>query len=579
MPFLPDEVVEQILLSVSSHRDRNAVSLVCHAWHRIERLNRRSVLVCNCYAVRPERVHARFPCLRSLSVKGKPHFADFNLVPAGWGAAADPWVVACASACPGLEELRLKRMVVTDDCLKHLAHSFLNLKSLVLVSCEGFSTDGLAAIASNCRFLKELDLQESQVEFRDRHWLSCFPKPSTTLESLNFACLSGAVSAHGLERLVARSPNLRRLRLNHAVPLAVLANILTRAPKLVDLGTGSFADNNAAALISLYSAIRKCNSLRSLSGFWDSPRLIIPAIHFVCKNLTCLNLSYAPRFRSADLIEIIRPCQSLRHLWVLDHIGDVGLKVVASSCMELQELRLFPADANVLARTGVTEEGLVAISSGCRKLNSVLYSCTRMTNSALITVAKNCPRLMSFRLCILQLGSADGVTGQPLDDGFGAIVGSCKGLRRLSVSGLLLTDSAFLYIGMYAERLEVLSVAFAGDSDNGMIYVLNGCKNLKELEIRNCPFGDTALLAGMHRYKTMRSLWMSSCNITLGSCRSLAANMTGGLNVEVINANGEADGDGDASDAQKVEKMYLYRTVAGPRSDAPGFISTVYRHG
>ena len=151
MPFFPDEVVEQIFVYVSSHRDRNSVSLVCHAWHRIERLSRRSVLVCNCYAVRPERVHARFPFLRSLTVKGKPHFADFNLVPAGWGATADPWVAACARACPGLEELRLKRMVVTDDCLRNLAQSFLNLNSLVLVSCEGFSTDGLAAIASSCR--------------------------------------------------------------------------------------------------------------------------------------------------------------------------------------------------------------------------------------------------------------------------------------------------------------------------------------------------------------------------------------------------------------------------------------------
>jgi hypothetical protein len=242
--------------------------------------------------------------------------------------------------------------------------------------------------------------------------------------------------------------------------------------------------------------------------------------------------------------------------------------------MELQELRLFPADANVLASTGVTEEGLVAISSGCRKLNSVLYFCRRMTNSALITVAKNCPRLLSFRLSILQPESADALTGQALDEGFGAIVGSCKGLRRLSLSGLL-TDSVFLYIGMYAERLERLSVAFAGDSDSGMIYVLNGCKSLKELEIRNCPFGDMVLLAGMHRHEAMRSLWMSSCNITLSGCRSLAANMAG-LNVEVVNEAATVDeADGDTGDAKKVEKMYLYRTVAGPRGDAPGFILTL----
>ncbi|XP_044950022.1 transport inhibitor response 1-like protein Os11g0515500 [Hordeum vulgare subsp. vulgare] len=568
MPYFPDEVVEHILGFVSSHRDRNAASLVCHAWYRVEGLTRRSVFISNCYAVRPERVHARFPCLRSLTVKGRPCFADFNLVPAGWGATAEPWVDACARTCPGLEELRLKRMVITDDCLNHLARSFPNLRSLVLVSCEGFSTDGLATIATNCRFLKELDLHGSQVEFRGPHWFSCFPKPSTSLESLNFACLDGTVSANALESLVARSPNLKSLRLNRAVPAAVLANILTSAPKLVDLGTGLVAQNNNADALSLYNAIQQCSSLNSLSGFWDSPRWITPVIHYICKNLTCLNLSYAPTFQTADLIGAIRHCQNLRHLWVLDHIGDAGLKVVASCCLELQELRVFPANADVLASTDVTEEGLVAVSSGCRKLSSVLYSCSRMTNSALITVAKNCSRITSFRLRICLHGSVDAVTGQPLDEGFGAIVRSCKGLRRLSMSGLL-TDSVFLYIGMYAERLETLSVAFAGDSDDGMIYVLNGCKNLRKLEMRNCPFGDTALLAGMHRYEAMRSLWMSSCDITLGGCRSLAATMPN-LNVEVV-----SQVDGVSCDAKKVEKLYVYRTLAGPRGDAPGFVSAL----
>jgi len=81
---------------------------------------------------------------------------------------------------------------------------------------------------------------------------------------------------------------------------------------------------------------------------------------------------------------MLNPC-----LQVLDHIGDEGLKVVGFSCPDLQELRVFPGNANT---TTVTEEGLVAISSGCRKLQSVLYFCSRMTNAALITIAKNCPQ-------------------------------------------------------------------------------------------------------------------------------------------------------------------------------------------
>lgn len=94
---------------------------------------------------------ARFPELKSLTVKGKPHFADFNMVPPGWGGFAGPWIEVAVRECPGLEELRLKRMVVTDENLELLARSFPNFKVLHLDSCEGFSTDGLASIATHCR--------------------------------------------------------------------------------------------------------------------------------------------------------------------------------------------------------------------------------------------------------------------------------------------------------------------------------------------------------------------------------------------------------------------------------------------
>lgn len=253
---------------------------------------------------------------------------------------------------------------------------------------------------------------------------------------------------------------------------------------------------------------------------------------------------------------------------ILDCIGDEGLSVVASTCKELQELRVFPSDPFGGGNASVTEEGLVAISAGCPKLHSILYFCQQMTNAALITVAKNCPNFTRFRLCILEPTKPDHVTSQPLDEGFGAIVQSCKGLRRLSMSGLL-TDKVFLYIGMYAEQLEMLSIAFAGDSDKGMLYVLNGCKKLRKLEIRDSPFGDAALLEDVGKYETMRSLWMSSCEVTLGGCKTLARKMPR-LNVEIINEGDQMEFNPD--DRQKVDRMYLYRTLAGPRKDAPEFV-------
>ncbi|XP_022883959.1 protein AUXIN SIGNALING F-BOX 2-like [Olea europaea var. sylvestris] len=570
--YFPEEVLEHVFSFLTSHRDRNAVSLVCKSWYNVERFSRGKVFIGNCYAISPERLISRFPRVRSLTLKGKPHFADFNLVLHDWGGYVYPWIEAMAKGCTNLEELRLKRMLVSDASLELIAKSFPNFKSLVLVSCEGFTTDGLAAIASNCRFLRELDLQENEVEDPRGQWLSCFPDSCTSLASLNFACLKGEVNLAALERLVARCRNLKSLRLNHAVPPDVLQKILARAPQLVDLGAGSFVhDPESETYNKLKNVMQKCTSIRSLSGFLDVNARCLPAIYPICINLTSLNLSYAPGIYSKELVKLIRKCKKLQCLWILDTIGDKGLRVVASACKELQELRVFKSDPNDVGNAAITEEGLVAISAGCPNLNSLLYFCRQMTNTALITVAKNCPNFIRFRLCTLDPITPDAVTMQPLDNGFGAIVQSCKGLKRLSVSGLL-TDQVFLYIGMYAEQLETLSIAFAGNSDKGMVYVLNGCKKLKKLEIRDSPFGNMALLADTGKYETMRSLWMSSCKVTFGACKSLAEKMPR-LNVEIINEGDEMEGGSD--DRQNVEKMYLYRTLVGPRKDAPDSVWTL----
>ncbi|KAK8643630.1 hypothetical protein V6N13_012915 [Hibiscus sabdariffa] len=55
----------------------------------------------------------------------------------------------------------------------------------------------------------------------------------------------------------------------------------------------------------------------------------------------------------------------------------------------------------------------------------------------------------------------DFLTCEPLNVGFGAIVEHCKDLIRLSFFGLL-TDRVFEYIGRYAKKLEMLSMAFSG---------------------------------------------------------------------------------------------------------------------
>lgn len=240
---------------------------------------------------------------------------------------------------------------------------------------------------------------------------------------------------------------------------------------------------------------------------------------------------------------------------------------MAFSCHLLEELRVFPSDDDfdIADEGGVTEAGFVAISEGCRSLRYILYFCRRMTNAAVETVVRNCPGFTHFRLCIMIPSRPDYRTNEPMDDAFGAVVKTCTKLQRLAVSGLL-TDQTFEYIGKYAKNLETLSVAFAGRTDRGMQYVLEGCPKLRKLEVRDCPFGNAALLSGLERYESMRSLWMSSCEVTINGCRLLAREMPR-LNVEVIKEDGSDDSD--------AEKVYVYRSVAGPRKDAPSFVLTL----
>lgn len=562
----PDEVLERVLSLLKSHKDRSSVSLVCKDWYNAERWSRSHVFIGNCYSVSPEILTRRFPNIRSVTLKGKPRFSDFNLVPPNWGADIHSWLLVFAKKYPLLQELKLKRMTVTDESLEFLSLSFPNFKALSLLSCDGFSTDGLAAIATNCKNLSELDIQENGIEDRNGNWLSCFPESFTSLEVLNFANLQSDVNFDALERLVGRCKLFKTLKVNKSITLEQLQRLLVHAPQLVELGTGTFSQELTSQQYSeLETAFNNCKNIHTLSGLWAATAQFIPVLYRACANLTFLNLSYST-LDGDDLAKLLVHCPNLKRLWVLDTVEDKGLEAVGSYCPLLEELRVFPADPfDEDIVHGVTEAGFIAVSSGCPRLHYVLYFCRQMTNAAVATVVQNCPDFTHFRLCIMDPHQPDYVTDEPMDEAFGEVVKTCTKLQRLAVSGLL-TDLTFEYIGKYAKNMETLSVAFAGNGDWGMQCVLKGCPKLRKLEIRDSPFGDMALLSSVEKYESMRSLWMSNCNVTMTGARLLAKEMPR-LNVEVIKEEG--------FNTSKADKIYVYRSVAGRRRDAPPFVLTL----
>ncbi|KAG4918627.1 hypothetical protein JHK84_055929 [Glycine max] len=109
--LFPEEVLEHMFSFIDCDKDRSLISLVCKSWYEIERWCRRRVFVENCYIISSATIVNRFPKVRSITIKGKLHFADFNLVPEGWG----------------IYEIKLKRMVISNECLKLIAKSFKNI--------------------------------------------------------------------------------------------------------------------------------------------------------------------------------------------------------------------------------------------------------------------------------------------------------------------------------------------------------------------------------------------------------------------------------------------------------------------
>ncbi|KAK6154686.1 hypothetical protein DH2020_008934 [Rehmannia glutinosa] len=565
-PF-PNEVLEKVLSLMDSDKDRGSVSLVCK----------------DCVS---RTVARRFPRIKSVTLKGEPRCHELPMLPWNWGANVHSWVVMFAKVYPFLEELRLKRMTICDESLELLAKSFPGFKALSLSSSFGFTSNGLKAIATHCRNLTELNIQDDDSMYSvPGCWLSCFPENFASLEILNFACLNTDVSFDALERLVSRCRSLRVLKVNQSITLDQLQRLLVHAPHVMELGTGFFWQQlTPRQYEDIESAFNNCKNLQVLSFSCQTSARYLPVLYEACAGLTFLNLrrSY---IQSGELAKLLPHCSNLRRLWVPDTVKDKGLKIVGSSCPLLEELRVLQSSPLDLNDRGVTELGLLDVSRGCSKLHYVFYYCRRMTNASVVTIVRNCPNFTHFRLCIRKPDQPDYLTNKPLDEAFAAVVKNCTKLRRLSVSGLV-TDLTFDYIGKCAKNLETLSVAFAGgSSDRGMQCVLEGCPKLRKLEIRDCPFGNDALLSGLEKYEMIRSLWMSGCNITIKGCKLLAREMPR-LNVEVIEDE-ESDDDirvprlnvevinDEESDNIQPKKVYVYRSLAGPRQDAPPSVLTL----
>ncbi|XP_020571198.1 coronatine-insensitive protein homolog 1b [Phalaenopsis equestris] len=570
---ISDLALECVMGYIDEACDRGAISLVCKKWYRCDCLTRKHVTIAICYSTTPQRLRERFPRLESLKLKGKPRAAMFfNIIPEDWGGYAGPWIYEIASedfVC--LKALHLRRMIVTDADIDVLVRARGHvLQSLKLDKCSGFSTDGLTRIASSCRGLRTLFLEESSIVQNDGGWLRQLAANDSILEVLNFYMTYLKCTREDLELIARNCKSLVSLKISEC-DVSHLVGFFRMATSLEEFGGGSFDDQ--AGEDSLYNNIQFPSKLCRLGlNYIETNQMHI--IFPVASALRKLDLQYS-LLSTEDHCQLIQCCPNIEVLEVREVIGDRGLEVVAQTCPRLQRLRIERGEdePGLEDEQGkVSHRGLSAIAQGCPDLEYLAVYVSDIMNSALESMGTYCKNLCDFRLVLLE--REERITELPLDNGVRALLRGCTKLRRFALylrpGGL--TDTGLGYLGEYSGNIRWMLLGHVGESDEGLLRFARGCGKLQKLELRGCCFSERALALAVLQLPYLRYIWVQGYNASPDG-RDLLFMDRPYWNIEFIPPRRETNDNNVPHPAQ----ILAYYSLAGRRIDCPPSVIPMHR--
>ncbi|KAI3794921.1 hypothetical protein L1987_37562 [Smallanthus sonchifolius] len=554
-----DTVFNCVVPYIHVCRDRSSVSLVCRKWCELDGVTRKHVTVAMCYSTTPFRLRQRFPLLESLTVKGKPRAAMFDLIPVDWGGFAAPWVQEISSSLNCIKSIHFRRMIVRDSDIELLTRTRGHeLRVLKLDLCSGFSTDGLLKIGQLCTNLRTLYLQESLIVEKDGQWLHELALHNTVLESLNFYMTDlGKFSFKDLE-LIARNcrESLTSVKISEC-DLTELVDFFNHVVNLQEFGGGAFSNQPEK-----YTGLKFPTSLRCVALNYMS-QTEIPVVLPFASHITKLDLLYA-LFDTDDHCFLVQRCPNLEVLDTRDAIRDRGLQVLSQFCKKLRRIKIERGDDE---EGFVSQTGLISLSQGCLELECLHVNLTDVTNEALESVGTHLKKLYDFRMILLD--KEERVTELPLDNGVRALLSGCNKLERLGVylrpGGL--TDVGLGYIGQYAQNVRYMLLGFTGESDAGLIELSKGCPKLQKLEMRGCGFSEHALATFVLNVPSLRYLWIQGYRLS-ENCSGILAMARPFWNMELISSE-IIDGPPGNPEQQQPPSLLAYYSLAGQRTDFP----------
>ncbi|KAG2407154.1 F-box/LRR-repeat protein [Vigna angularis] len=464
---LPDELIVEIFSHLHTKSIRDACSLVCRRWFRLERRTRATLRIGATHLFL-DLLPTRFSSLRNL-------YIDERLsIPIQHGRKR-----------PADKDSYFESTCLTDTGLSSLGEGFPKLHILGLIWCSNVSSDGLTSFARKCSSLKALDLQGCYVGDQGLAAVGQFCKH---LENLNLRFCEGLTDSGLVDLAVGVGKSLKSLGVAACAKItdismeAVGSNCCSLETLSLD---SEFIHNKGLLAVAQGCSALKVLKLQCINITDDA----LKAVGTSCLSLELLALYSFQRFTDKGLHAIGNGCKKLKNLTLIDcyFLSDKGLEAIATGCKELTHL-----EVNGCHNIGTL--GIEYIGRSCHILATGVT--VKFLPCACLLLPLKLPTfLKNFWISVGDFS----IDWDSLPTGVFLLDMNLTELALLYCHRI--GDVSLLEVGQGCKFLHALHLVDCSSiGDDAMCSIASGCRNLKKLHIRRCyKIGNKGIIAvGKH---------------------------------------------------------------------------------
>lgn len=232
-----------------------------------------------------------------------------------------------------------------------------------------------------------------------------------------------------------------------------------------------------------------------------------------CLDLKSVIINDCNRMSDVSIASLSELAKNLQSLSLQDnYLSDESLMSVAKNCNKLLKLSLIDCSL-------ISDKSMIAVSEYCHALQTLfLHDCDAITDYGLLAIASSCPELRHVHFKLPPLG----------DRVVAVIAKTCRNLQTFNVNNSKnITDKSISYLSSKCRDVNVLNLRECTKiSDASILSVSRHCAGLQLLDVSNCwSITDASIISISEQCQMLYFLNLSGCNnITDASILSLSRN-------------------------------------------------------